>query len=833
MFLRLKSLSFFLFILFCTLHSHAQITITFPSERAVFQRDNANQARVTLAGNYAGCYDRIEARFVPRQEGQGTPAPEGGGWNTIQSVPQGGNFYGSMLVKGGWYQLEIRGVKGDGSMETGHVERVGVGEVFLVAGQSNATGSNGLGNGPGATDDRVNSVDFQNLSDGIIAPYSEIRVPCPQFVHLDALTKTAPFGNYAWCWGAFGDKMAEALNVPVMVFNAGWGGSSSRNWVESISTTGNTVSSYSYAFPQGLPFGHLRIALNNYIAQMGIRAVLWHQGESDNHEGTSRESHRDQLRRIIQESRDLSGKEDLSWVVARASRYTVNDESRIWQPVIDAQSDVIGLNGSDLSIRMAHVFEGPSTDDYWEPPYRTDNIHFSGEGLTFLANLWKQKLTSGFLEQSTPYMAIPPPAITMAYSSDTEMTLQAPEGWSDYKWLQTADCNADFSTSRQVTRGVGTYKIRVTDSYHNTVFSGKVNVSGSKPAVSLAHHQDKATLSVQTGQYTFMPSECRVISTLTPQGSSPVAGAVLTKIWSETSLPTFKSSAFASRHYIVKPDQNESSATAGITLYFTQADFNQFNSGKTSAQPSLPSDKEDNSAKTNIKIYRFPGIDPAGNGLPSLSYTENPVSIVPENSSWNDVLKRWEISFNTTGFGAFLLGSSSEGALPVLFEFFTGRPTEHHQTELSWKTTLETNASHFEIQRGSDMKQFDTIGEVTAAGDTDKGMVYHFLDTNPAFGINYYRLKQLDLDGSYMYTRVLAVQPGAGETVILYPNPVTDKLVIKSGRKVKDVEILNQSGQLIRTYNLQPDSGALFLKDLPAGIYEVKVDTQVFKILKQ
>ena len=189
-----------------------QVTITYPSNRVVFQRDNFNQASVTIAGYFSGCIDRVEARFISRLAEQGTAFPADGGWAIVQNNPHSGNFYGSMTVTGGWYKLEVRAILDNAEVATSSVERVGVGEVFLVAGQSNSTGGDEHPNGPGATDDRVSSVNFQNYNPNAspsIAPYSAIQLPCPEFVHLDAVTKTAPFGNYAWCWGAFGDSLVR------------------------------------------------------------------------------------------------------------------------------------------------------------------------------------------------------------------------------------------------------------------------------------------------------------------------------------------------------------------------------------------------------------------------------------------------------------------------------------------------------------------------------------------------------------------------------------------------------------------------------------------------
>lgn len=108
----------------------AQLTVTFPATRAVFQRDNANQSTLYIGGGFSDCLDQVEARVVPRVAGQGTAT----GWTVIQVAPSGGQFYGTLVVSGGWYNLEVRGILGGNVTGTSTVERVGVGEVFLVGG---------------------------------------------------------------------------------------------------------------------------------------------------------------------------------------------------------------------------------------------------------------------------------------------------------------------------------------------------------------------------------------------------------------------------------------------------------------------------------------------------------------------------------------------------------------------------------------------------------------------------------------------------------------------------------------------------------------------------
>jgi hypothetical protein len=631
----------------------SQIVVTFPTDRAVFQRDNNNEAILNIAGYITEPFSRIEARLIPLVAGEGQPAPLGGGWSVIQSSPTGGNYYGSITVKGGWYRLEVQGIRGSTTKVTS-VAHVGVGEVFLVAGQSNATGGDGNPNGPGAAHDQVNSVDFQNYVSSRTPhtyPYSEIDLPCPEFVHLDAGVKTAPFGNYAWCWGAFGDKIYEALKVPVMIFNAGWSSTEIKNWSETTSPNSNTFSAYGYPFPQGLPFGHLRIALNNYIAQLGIRAILWHQGESDNFVNKSQASYASQLQQIIDQSRVVSGKPNLAWIVARASRYYdpnfSNGTIRVWDNVIAAQNQVIDAD--------PHVYPGPETDNYYQSPYREDGIHFTGSGLVSLAGFWAERVDQSFLSQSVPYPATPAPHIvTTQNAGGTEMVLTAPSLPANftYEWIKVDNCKEYFNLNQSNwTVGEGVYRLKSIDANKNTVLSPKMFVPG---------------------------------------GSAPL-----------------------------------------------------------------------------------------------------PVS--------------W-LSFNVL--------------------------RENNRPLLSWSTAAENNSSHFEIEKSTNARTFNQIAVMNASGDSKAINTYHYRDETTPPGNYYYRLKQVDFDGKFEYSRIVNLDIKAAEPINIFPNPVSDILNIESESTLNQIEITALDGKRVNVSQPTGKSIQLQLDNLPDGLYFVTVNGKKYKIIK-
>ncbi|MCF0058380.1 sialate O-acetylesterase [Dyadobacter sp. CY356] len=821
------------FILFATVCS-AQVTVTYPANRIVFQRDNANHASVVIAGYFAGCADRIEARFVPRATGQGVAAPAGGGWATVQENPRSGNFYGSMTVTGGWYKLEVRVIVDNAATVTTTVERVGVGEVFVVAGQSNATGGDGNTNGPGANDDRVSSVDFQNYNAAntpSIAAYADIKLPCPEFVHLDALTKTSPFGNYAWCWGAFGDSLVKKIQVPVMIFNAGWSSTGIRNWKESIPGNALTVSDFGFQFPAGLPFGHMRITLNNYIAQLGVRAVLWHQGETDNLASRTREAYLSDIRDVINATRDLSGKANLAWVVSRASRFNVNGSTRTWQPVIDAQNDVIGLgsHGNDLNYKLANVFPGPETDDFYDTNYRNaDQVHFTGNGLLALAGWWTKKMDTDFFTNSTPYLATPPPNITVSRTETADVTLQAPSGAKTYNWLSSDNCNNSIASSQQWTIASGDYRLKATDNFDNVVLSPIIRVPSSISPASIAKNLDVSQQIITNTANNLLINDCRILGKITPAANSTMISQTLSaKTYVDGTVQTYQNAPYVQRHFDISLNAASTNPAARITLFFLQSDFDAFNQVSSTDIPSNPSDQN---GKNNLRVYQISGSSTGNTGAQN-SYSGSRTQITPSSIVWNTTLNSWEVSFDMTNTGGFFLGTSNT-ALPVTLTYFKGNQ-EGSAAALEWETSAETNSAYFELERSTDAIHFRTITKQLAAGNSTTTERYNFQDISIPAGIYYYRLKQVDLDDSFHYSRVISVKINDKLSVRIFPNPVSDQMTIQSEIEINLVEIINSAGVKLQSNVVKQNSLEVDMSRFPAGLYVIRVNTETFKIVKK
>ncbi len=158
-------------------------------------------------------------------------------------------------------------------------------------------------------------------------------------------------------------------------------------------------------------------------------------------------------------------------------------------------------------------------------------------------------------------------------------------------------------------------------------------------------------------------------------------------------------------------------------------------------------------------------------------------------------------------------------ALPVTLIDFSAAKQES-AVRLQWKTSEETNSEKFEVERSTDAKSWQTIGDRKAGGESAAVRTYSFIDTEPAAGSNYYRLKMVDVDRTYAYSPIVTVRfstPLASES---YPNPVSDLLYLKSSdwNQVVAVELYDIRGRTVYQSGNHLNR-TIPVKTLPAGTY--------------
>jgi Secretion system C-terminal sorting domain len=185
---------------------------------------------------------------------------------------------------------------------------------------------------------------------------------------------------------------------------------------------------------------------------------------------------------------------------------------------------------------------------------------------------------------------------------------------------------------------------------------------------------------------------------------------------------------------------------------------------------------------------------------------------------------------NTGGICGNILGFSGTGTqnfltLPIELTQFDAN-TEGSKNHLTWRTESEKNNKHFDIERSTDGTTFHNIGQVKG---NNKPSSYQFVDNQP-FATTYYRLRQMDNDGTETYSKIVSVvQTGKGKGLAVYPNPVSSLLnvVYTEG---SFFQILNLLGQQVLTGKT---AAQVDVSALPQGSYILKVGAEQAKFLKQ
>ncbi len=170
---------------------------------------------------------------------------------------------------------------------------------------------------------------------------------------------------------------------------------------------------------------------------------------------------------------------------------------------------------------------------------------------------------------------------------------------------------------------------------------------------------------------------------------------------------------------------------------------------------------------------------------------------------------------------------------PVTLISFTG-VLENNGNRLKWATASEQNNRHFELQRRGDDSSFESIATINGYGTTNVNQFYNYLDKTSPFKTSYYRLKQIDFDGKFEYSNMVAVKSNFTAKITIYPNPFTVDVnislseVLKPNTKVFLYDVFGRKQNL--TFTLNGNTINCKTTNLPTGSYVLKIvtDTAVY-----
>jgi Carbohydrate esterase, sialic acid-specific acetylesterase len=342
-----------------------QITgITDPMTRQVVQRRDDNIGNILFIGTCSGNIDGFQAMSSLPFGASGTPV----GWTPLIDVTIFEGYFIGIFRQpaGGFYNLQIRPMFQGQPGEAANVFTVGVGEVFITAGQSNSTNN-------GTTTGFLPSLLVSCFDDGSGLGF-DTNYPGASWRWGYDPQPAIDNSTGGSVWPTMATNLSNVLGVPVGLYTAGCGGTSIEQWV-----------------PDNILFARLCNAIEYFNGRGGFRAVLWDQGETDYLGETDPATYQNNLRMLINQSRAVTGV-PVKWMVAQAAT-CLTDNLPERQGIEQAQAAVVDY---------VLTFPGPNTDSigvFYRIYVADGPLHFNATGLVLLGGYWGLYVASipGFL----------------------------------------------------------------------------------------------------------------------------------------------------------------------------------------------------------------------------------------------------------------------------------------------------------------------------------------------------------------------------------------------------------------------------------------------------
>lgn len=176
-----------------------------------------------------------------------------------------------------------------------------------------------------------------------------------------------------------------------------------------------------------------------------------------------------------------------------------------------------------------------------------------------------------------------------------------------------------------------------------------------------------------------------------------------------------------------------------------------------------------------------------------------------------------------SSFSPITLASTNlvENALPLTLLSFTAQPADN-TVKLNWATADEKNVSHFDIERSSDGGVFSKIGTVNAVSVSSTNN-YVYYDPAPQSGINYYRLKMIDIDGRFEFSKIISVRFSSKHSVNIYPVPARSTITVQFSEQFKQLEIADIHGKVLLRKNVTRQTETIDISTLAKGMYFIRL----------
>jgi hypothetical protein len=187
----------------------------------------------------------------------------------------------------------------------------------------------------------------------------------------------------------------------------------------------------------------------------------------------------------------------------------------------------------------------------------------------------------------------------------------------------------------------------------------------------------------------------------------------------------------------------------------------------------------------------------------------------------------------------------STPALPVSLLKFAATPGSGKSVNVTWTTVQEINSDYFDVERSADAVNFQSIGKVSAKGNSSGLVDYSFVDPAPVNAVNYYRLKMVDRDAKFEYSKVAkVVMDEVTNALVIYNNPFHDQVSVKVNLSIGqrlEFKLTDVSGRVMNQQTVQGQPGDNFV-NIPTvsnakGLYILTIIGQTYnqsvKLMKE
>lgn len=164
--------------------------------------------------------------------------------------------------------------------------------------------------------------------------------------------------------------------------------------------------------------------------------------------------------------------------------------------------------------------------------------------------------------------------------------------------------------------------------------------------------------------------------------------------------------------------------------------------------------------------------------------------------------------------------------LPVELSRFTANTVNLSEVALTWTTSQEINNNYFEVERRTGSNTWETIQRIQGAGNSDYAIDYAFTDKTPEQGLNYYRLKQTDFDGTFDYSTTVKAEI-TRINISVFPNPSTSLVTVSVPETVEKgtLQIFDASGKIVLNESVSARN-EIGVNQLLPGIYFIRISGQ-------